>query len=268
MLSRSKSARMRTKAPVAPGTLFKRRINSCRRGSAAVAKAVDPQTGRPILDLIVAAAGQKGTGRWTAIEAQHLAAPIPAIEAAIVARNLSSRRDERAAGEKLFGAAPHRIPHDTLTLDQLEQAMIAGKILCYAQGFAMISAASDQFGWALPLPDIARVWRAGCIIRSVMLDDMATELAQSSTRNLMLAPKFSTQLFATHGALRQTVATGALHGIAMHALSSGLSYFDAMRTETGTANMIQGQRDFFGRHGFARRDRPGGDHHGPWDDES
>jgi len=231
--------------------------------SGEVAKAIDPKTNTPILDIIVDAAGQKGTGRWTAIEAQHLASPIPGIEAAVVARNLSSRRDERAAGEALFGPAPVAIPADALGIDQLETGLIAGKILSYAQGFAMIEAASVAYDWSLPLPDIARVWRQGCIIRSTMLNDMATALTDHPDRNLMRAPTFAALLKAHHMALRKLVAVGTLHGIAMPALSSSIAYFDAMRTARGTANMIQGQRDYFGRHSFARLD--GGDGwHGPW----
>jgi 6-phosphogluconate dehydrogenase len=231
--------------------------------SGKVATATDPQTGKPMLDVIVDAAGQKGTGRWTVIEAQHLAAPIPAIEAAVVARNLSSQLKTRAKGEALFGTAPRRLPHDALSLNALEQALIAGKILCYAQGYGLISKASDEFGWALPLPEIAKVWRAGCIIRSDMLDDMATALGEDANRNLMFAPRFAEKLKSSHGALRQVVAQAALHGLALPALSSGLACFDAMRTARGTANMIQGQRDFFGAHGFARTDGGAG-HHGPW----
>jgi 6-phosphogluconate dehydrogenase len=231
--------------------------------SGKVAAATDPETGKSMLDIIVDAAGQKGTGRWTVIEAQHLAAPIPAIEAAVVARNLSSQQAARAAGEDMFGAAPNRLPHDSLSLDALEQALIAGKILCYAQGFGMIAKASDAFGWALPLPAIAEVWRQGCIIRSDMLDDMATALRDDPNGNLMMAPKFAAMLKDTHGALRQAVAQSAMHGLAAPALSSGLAYFDTMRTARGTANMIQGQRDFFGAHGFARTDGGSG-HHGPW----
>ncbi len=233
--------------------------------SGKVAAATDPKTGQPMLDVIVDAAGQKGTGRWTVIEAQHLAAPIPAIEAAVVARNLSSQKETRAAGEALFGAAPHHIPHDNMSLDTLEGALMAGKILCYAQGFGMIAKASDEFGWALPLPEIAKVWRAGCIIRSAMLDDMASALGDDADRNLMFAPKFADLLKSNHDALRRVVAQAALHGIATPALSSGLAYFDAMRTARGTANMIQGQRDFFGAHGFERIDGGSG-HHGPWGD--
>lgn len=229
--------------------------------SAKVAKATDPKTGQPMLDVIVDAAGQKGTGRWTVIEAQHLATPIPAIDAAVVARNLSSQLDKRAQGEALFGAAP--LPITDISLDDLEGALIAGKIICYAQGFEMMRKASEQFGWTLPLPDIARVWREGCIIRSKMLNDMADALTNDADRNLMFAPFFAGLLRANHDALRRVVAAAAIGGVAMPALSSGLAYFDAMRTARGTANMIQGQRDFFGAHGFARVDGGTG-HHGPW----
>ncbi len=229
--------------------------------SAKVAAATDPETGKPMLDVIVDAAGQKGTGRWTVIEAQHLAAPVPAIDAAVVARNLSSQRETRQVGQDLFGAAPQAI--DSVTLDDLEGALIAGKIICYAQGFEMISKASDQYDWALPLPDIARVWREGCIIRSKMLNDMADALTDDADRNLMFAPFFAELLKANHDALRRVVAAAAIGGVAMPALSSGLAYFDAMRTARGTANMIQGQRDFFGAHGFERFDGRK-DQHGPW----
>lgn len=229
--------------------------------SAKVAKATDPKTGKPMLDVIVDAAGQKGTGRWTVIEAQHLATPIPAIDAAVVARNLSSQLDKRAQGEALFGAAPQ--PITEISLADLEGALIAGKIICYAQGFEMMRKASGQFGWTLPLPDIARVWREGCIIRSKMLNDMADALTNDADRNLMFAPFFADLLRANHDALRRVVAAAALGGVAMPALSSGLAYFDAMRTARSTANMIQGQRDFFGAHGFARVDGGTG-HHGPW----
>ncbi|OYU18433.1 MAG: phosphogluconate dehydrogenase (NADP(+)-dependent, decarboxylating) [Rhodobacteraceae bacterium PARR1] len=229
--------------------------------SAAVAAATDPLTGKPMLDVILDAAGQKGTGRWTAIEAQHLSAPVPVIEAAVAARNLSARRAERQAGEAVFGPAPKAVTG--LPLDALEHALIAGKILCYAQGFAMIDGAAHDFGWAMPLPDIARVWRAGCIIRSSMLNDMAAALTEDAGRNLILAPAFADRLKVSVPALRQVVAAGALNGLALPALSAGLAWFDMARTARGTANMIQGQRDFFGAHGFDRLD--GADrHHGPW----
>lgn len=229
--------------------------------SGKVALADDAVSGGPLLDVILDAAGQKGTGRWTVIEAQNLAAPIPVIEAAVMARNVSARVAERAAGEALFGPAPARATG--LNADDLEQALIAGKILCYAQGFAMMTAAGTEFGWALDMPAIARVWRAGCIIRSAMLNDMAEALSENPGRNLMLAPFFADHLRHSVPALRRVVAAGALHGLPSPALSSGLAWFDMMRTARGTANMIQAQRDFFGLHGFRRLDgldMP----HGPW----
>lgn len=228
-----------------------------------VAAAVDG-AGKPMLDVIVDAAGQKGTGRWTVIEAQHLATPIPAIEAAVVARNLSSRRAERAEGEAIFGAAPQSLAAGVVTVAQLEQALMAGKILCYAQGFVMMAEASKSFGWALPMPAIAEVWREGCIIRSSMLNDMARALSDHPGRNLMFAPHFAALLKECHAALRHVVAAAAGAGLAVPALASGLAYFDMMRTARGTANMIQGQRDFFGAHGFERLDMPGTGLHGPW----
>ena len=230
--------------------------------AATVAAATDPAGSGPLLDIIVDAAGQKGTGRWTAIEAQNLAAPIPVIEAAVMARNVSARRAERAAGEALFGPAPQPL-HGSLAETDLEQALIAGKILCYAQGFAMMTAAAGEFGWSLDLPAIARVWRAGCIIRSAMLNDMATALAQDPTRNLILSDFFADHLRRSLPALRRTVAAGATHGLALPALGAGLAWFDMMRTARGTANMIQGQRDFFGLHGFERLDGRALPH-GPW----
>ncbi len=231
--------------------------------SAEVAAATDPVTGAAMLDVILDKAGQKGTGRWTVIEAQHLSAPIPVIEAAVAARNTSARLEERQLGEAMFGPAPSPLPPGTLTPEVLEEAMIAGKILCYAQGFAMIAAAGPAFGWSLPLPEIARVWRAGCIIRSAMLNDMAEALEDDPERNLMRAGFFAEHLRHSVPPLRAVVAAGALNGLAVPALSAGLAWFDQMRTARSTANMIQGQRDFFGAHGFDRVDGGPGKH-GPW----
>ncbi|MFO1208166.1 MAG: NADP-dependent phosphogluconate dehydrogenase [Amaricoccus sp.] len=230
-----------------------------------VARAIDPATGKPMLDVILDSAGQKGTGRWTAIEALMLGAPASTIEAAVAARNLSSRVAERQAGAARFGAPEGRVPPSDAPLDRLESALLAGKICCYAQGFGLLAAASGEFSWSLPMAEIARVWRAGCIIRSAMLDDMAQALTESPDTNLMLAPYFADRLAASHGSLRAIVATAALAGLAAPALAAALGYFDTMRTPRTTANLIQGQRDFFGAHGFQRVDEPG-THHGPWGD--
>ena len=170
-------------------------------------------------------------------------------------------KDIRQAGEDLFGAAPRTL---SLDLDQIEGALIAGKIICYSQGFEMLRRASDAFDWNMPLPEIAEVWRAGCIIRSDMLNDMASSLRDDPDRLLMFAPYFADLLKAHVPALRQVVGASLGAGHAIPALASALTYFDAMRTACGTANMIQGQRDFFGEHGFERTDRDGKDFHGPW----
>ena len=230
-----------------------------------VLAAKDIETGKPIIELIIDRAGQKGTGRWTAVEAQHLGAPIPSIEAAVAARNLSANLDTRKNGELVFGPAPKILPERGLDLGNLEAALIAGKILCYAQGFALLSSANSTFSWSLPLPEIAKVWREGCIIRSSMLNDMANALAQNPIENLMFAPYFVNILKSKSNALREVVTTSLSSGLPIPALSSALVYFDMMRTSRSTANIIQAQRDYFGAHSFERFDKLGA-HHGPWSD--
>ncbi|SHJ05366.1 6-phosphogluconate dehydrogenase [Palleronia salina] len=230
--------------------------------TAKVAAAEDPKTGKPLLSVIEDTAGQKGTGRWTAIEAQHLAAPVPVIEAAVAARNMSAVKAARKAGEDRFGAGAGRfdVPGD----ETLERAMIAGKIACYTQGFEMLAKASEAFDWSLPLPEIAKVWRAGCIIRSAMLDDMAAALADAPGTSLMLSESFANRVEDSTPGLRDTVSTAIAAGHPVPALAAAVTYFDTMRSHRGTADMIQGQRDYFGWHGFARLDDDGRDHHGPW----
>ncbi len=155
------------------------------------------------------------------------------------------------------------VPGGAELIDRLEEALLVGKIACYAQGFGLLATASAEFDWSLPMAGIARVWRAGCIIRSALLDDMAQALGQDPGTNLMFAPRFAEQLGKSNASLRAVVAQAALSGIPTPALSAALGYFDMMRTARGTANLLQAQRDFFGAHGFKRIDHPG-DHHGPW----
>ncbi|WP_299192749.1 NADP-dependent phosphogluconate dehydrogenase [uncultured Litoreibacter sp.] len=226
--------------------------------------AASDDSGAPMLDIIMDKAGQKGTGRWTVIEAQHLGAPVPVIEAAVAARNLSALKSQREQGEAAYGAAPVALADGALSDDDLEQALIVGKIMCYAQGFALLNAASAEFGWDLPMPEIARVWREGCIIRSSMLNDMASALTEAPDGNLLFAPYFSDLIRRNEPSLRKTVTTALAHGLQVPALSAGLAYFDAMRTGRSTANLIQAQRDFFGAHGFERTDKDGKGFHGPW----
>jgi len=233
--------------------------------TAKVLAASDPETGRPMVDVIVDSAGQKGTGRWSVIEAQMMGVPATAIEAAVAARGLSALKAERAAAEEFYGAPVTGFDRRDIreAVDDLELALFAGKIAAYAQGFAVMQAASKEFDWGLPMATIARIWRAGCIIRSQFLDTIAEAFEGAPPANLMAAPRFVGLMREAVPALRRTVARAALAGIPVPALSAALGYFDAYRAARGTANLVQAQRDFFGAHGFERIDRPGA-HHGPW----
>lgn len=233
--------------------------------TAQVLAARDAETGAPLIDLIVDKAGQKGTGRWAAMEGQDLGVSATVIEAAVAARNWAAQKEARVAGEKLFGRPrPSREIGDGVA-GLLADALLAGRIVAYAQGFAIMAAASRQWAWSLPLKSIAEIWRAGCIIRSVFLDDIASVYARGEAEeNLMTAPFFVEKLKSCEGALRRVTATGVASGLPMPALSAALACFDSMRRGRSTADLIQGQRDFFGAHGFERSDRPGVVAHGPW----
>lgn len=224
----------------------------------------DPSTGLPLVDIILDRAGQKGTGKWSAVEAQTLGVAATTIEAAVAARVLSSMKDERLMAERAYGGpAGARINADGGLPRELELSLLAGKIAAYAQGFAIMAAASRAYDWNLPLPTIARIWRAGCIIRSQFLGVIAEAFSGEPVANLLLAPAFVDMMKEAHPALRRTIARTAEAGLPMPALSSALSYFDSYRQGRGTSNLIQAQRDFFGAHGFERVDLPG-IHHGPW----
>src|SRR5207248_1348924 len=214
--------------------------------TAKVLETADPRTGKPMVDIILDSAGQKGTGRWSVMEAQDLGVPATVIEAAVSARALSSQKTARLAAEKLFGAAERKLDSgmDTEALFRtLEQALLAGKIAAYAQGFAVMAKASEAWNWNLPLGMIARIWRAGCIIRSVFLDDISKAYAASgSVADLMSIEPFTGMLKTTNASLRLIVAQAALKGIPVPALSSALGYFDMMRTGRTTADLPQAQR--------------------------
>ena len=179
---------------------------------------------------------------------------------------LSSLREERIAAEKLFGLPGlTEAPKDKAAfIADLENALLAAKIAAYAQGFAVMSSASEEFNWSLPMPTIAKIWRAGCIIRSQFLDEITSAFTRDpDVANLVVTPAFAAMVKETDGALRRVVAHAVLSGLPVPALASALSYFDTYRRGRGTANLIQAQRDFFGAHGFDRLD--GKDiHHGPW----
>ena len=230
--------------------------------SAAALQSVDPQTGQPMVDVILDQAGQKGTGRWTLIEALKMGQSASTIEAAVGARGWSSEKTVRELAEPLLaeGAIGAALPTDA----DLEQALLAGRILAHAQGFRVLSAASEEFDWSLDLARISEIWRAGCIIRSALLDDFAHAFRDELPGgHLILAPEMRALLAQSVPALRRTLAAAVSAGVAMPALSASLAWYDTMRRGRGTTNLIQAQRDFFGAHGFARVDADGL-HHGDW----
>lgn len=231
--------------------------------TAKVLAAIDPHTDRPVVELIVDKAGQKGTGRWTVIEAIRMGQSASIIEAAVGARVLSSEKITREVAEPLLRSAGTGTAN-AFASEDLEAALLVGRILAYAQGFRILKAASEEFEWQLDYARIAEVWRAGCIIRSSLLDDIAQAFRTSLPEGrLVLSPVF-VDLLTTHiGALRRVVAAAVTKGVPVPALSAALSWFDTIRKARGFTDLTQAQRDFFGAHGFRRIDQPG-DHHGPW----
>lgn len=224
--------------------------------SAAALQTIDPETDKPIVDMIEDRAGQKGTGRWTVIEALKMGQSASAIEGAVGARGWSSEKAAREIAEPLLALGA--LTADVPSANDLEEALLAGRILAHAQGFRILSAASEEFGWALDMARISEIWRAGCIIRSTLLDDLAEAFQNELPHgHLILAPTIAATLARVIPALRRTVVAGAALGTPLPSLSASLAWYDSMRRSRGTTNLIQVQRDFFGAHGFARTDKDG-----------
>ncbi len=227
-----------------------------------VLKAVDPATGGPVVDVILDQAGQKGTGRWTVVEALALGQSASAIEAAVGARSWSAEKETRQEGERILGTPRS---HVGLSEAELEGALLAGRIVAYAQGFRILEAASQQYGWSLDQARVAETWRAGCIIRSALLGDIAAAFRGEMPRGqLIFAPAFAADLRDSLPSLRKVVAAAAMAAHPVPALSAALAFADTFAQGRGTTDLIQGQRDFFGRHGFVRLDTGAAHQHGPW----
>ncbi|MDF2729640.1 MAG: hypothetical protein K0T01_1426 [Acidimicrobiia bacterium] len=220
--------------------------------------------GQPIVDVILDAAGQKGTGKWTVISSLDLGQPTTLVAEAVYARIVSSDPDARKRAAAIYANGPGTL--GAVTSDDVESALYASKIISYAQGFRLMRAASDEYGWDLDLATIASIWRAGCIIRAVFLEDItAAFLRDPSLPDMIEDDFFSGALEDAGASWREVVAGAAMSGIPAPAYSSALSYFDGMRSERLPANLIQAQRDFFGAHTFERADRPRGEfYHHNW----
>ena len=223
----------------------------------------DPETGIPVVDLILDKAGQKGTGQWTQLNAAENAVVISTINAAVEARVLSSQKAQRVVASRQLQGPTARLKVDRATLvAQVHDALYASKIVSYAQGLDLMRTMSDKKQWALDLGGIASIWRGGCIIRARFLNRIteayAANPADPAPGNLMLAPFFQQVLNRGQMAWRQVVAQAVGAGIPVPAFSASLAYYDSLRTERLSANLLQAQRDFFGAHTYERIDRPAG----------
>jgi 6-phosphogluconate dehydrogenase len=229
----------------------------------------DAITGEPLVEKVLDAAEQKGTGRWTSQSALELGTPIPVIDAAVFARSISSFKARRVGASKILTG-----PKDALEIGAdeknrligvLEDALYVSKISSYAQGMALLRAASETYGYGLNLAEMARIWTGGCIIRARLLEPIMTAFRNNvALDNLLLAPEFVDTVNTATNACREAVVLARMHGLPCPAMSAALDYIDSYRTERLPANLIQGQRDFFGAHTYKRIDTVG-TFHANWD---
>jgi 6-phosphogluconate dehydrogenase len=219
----------------------------------------DQDTNKYLIDLILDVAGQKGTGKWTAEIADDLAIPVPTIDAALSARLLSALKADRIEGSKTLTGPT--INNQDVNVSEfvkaLEQAVYAGRICSYAQGMALIAAGSKEYKWDIDLCETARIWRGGCIIRSVFLEDIRQVFSRNKNlSNILFDKQVGSVLASCQQAWRQVITEAVKLGIPAPALSASLAYYDSLRTASLPQNLIQAQRDFFGAHTYQRVDKP------------
>jgi 6-phosphogluconate dehydrogenase len=229
-----------------------------------VLRYIDTDTGQPLVDLILDQAEQKGTGRWTSQNSFELATPIPVIDSAVIGRSLSAMKEKRVAASKILtgpgsdGQPLPEAPDRESLIDALEDALYFAKISSYAQGMSLLAAAADAYDWNLNLAEIARIWKAGCIIRARLLDPISHAFESNpELDNLMLDPFFAEGINHGNQSARTVLKSALDFGVPTPALSWALNYVNTYRQEHLPANLIQGQRDFFGAHTYKRVDRDG-----------
>jgi 6-phosphogluconate dehydrogenase len=237
--------------------------------TAEIFKQIDPETGAALVDMILDTAGQKGTGKWTIMNAVENTVVISTINAAVEARILSSMKDQRvAASVELHGPVANISGDKSALVKQVHDALFASKIISYAQGLDLIATMGKEKNWGLDLGKIAAIWRGGCIIRARFLNDI-TDAYRSNPQlsNLMLAPFFKNLLNQFQQNWREVVSLATLNGIPVPAFSASLGYYDSYRSAVLPANLLQAQRDFFGAHTYERIDKPRGEmFHTNWPD--
>jgi 6-phosphogluconate dehydrogenase len=216
--------------------------------------------GQPLVDKILDTAGQKGTGKWTGIEALELGVPLTLIGEAVFSRCLSAIKEERvAASQVLSGPTPTFAGDRKAIIEDIRQALYASKIVSYAQGYTLMRAAAKERGWNLNYGGVALMWRGGCIIRSAFLGKIKEAFDRNPTlSNLLLDPFFRDKVLASQDAWRRVVAAAAVNGVPVPAFMAALSYFDGFRAGRLPANLLQAQRDYFGAHTYERVDKPRG----------
>lgn len=213
-----------------------------------------------MVDVILDKAGQKGTGKWTSQNALDLGVPLPIITESVFARFISAMKDERVKASKLLSGPavkPFEGDRDHF-IEAVRRALYMSKICSYAQGFAQMKAASDEYNWNLRYGDIAMIFRGGCIIRAQFLQKIKEAYDRDpALPNLLLDPYFKNIVESYQDSLREIVATAAMRGIPVPAFASALAYYDSYRNEVLPANLIQAQRDYFGAHTYERVDKEG-----------
>ncbi len=219
------------------------------------------EEGMPLVDKILDKAGQKGTGKWTVISSAELGQPVSLISEAVYARCISALKRERIEASKvLAGPNNHPDADAEISKENIRQALYASKIISYAQGYMLMKAAAEEYGWKLNYGGIALMWRGGCIIRSRFLGDIKQAYSNNTELvNLLLDPFFVEAISNNQAAWRTTIATAVQAGIPVPAMSAALSFYDAYRTESLPANLLQAQRDYFGAHTYERTDKPEGE---------
>ena len=220
---------------------------------------IDPETDKPLVELILDAAGQKGTGRWTVISALEMGVSIPTITAAVNARIMSSIKEERVAASKQLSGPGSKFDGDIkATINKIRDALYCSKICSYAQGMALIGKASQTFDYNIDLGETARIWKGGCIIRAGFLNKIKHAFDENGNlANLLLAPEFKQTILDRQDAWREVIAMAAQTGIPVPAFSASLDYFDSYRRDRLPQNLTQAQRDYFGAHTYERVDKAG-----------
>ncbi|GIU23476.1 NADP-dependent phosphogluconate dehydrogenase [Shewanella sp. MBTL60-007] len=231
--------------------------------SADILKQADPLTGAPLVEMILDKAGQKGTGLWTAVSSLQIGCPAPTIAEAVYARALSTQKKQRhQLSQRLSGPSQVALVNTDKQafIDQLENALYCAKVSCYAQGFQLMAMQANEQGWQLDFGEIAKIWRAGCIIRATFLQSITQAYQQDGElENLLMAETFAKALSEKQQDWRVAISGAVLSGIPAPCISSALAYYDGYRSETLPASLLQGQRDFFGAHTFERIDKPHGE---------